>query len=492
MTLKLYLVLLAASAALFLLFPGVDLVVSGWFYRPGAGWQLGYARGFTLIHDGVPYLLGAVMAAAALVFAVNLVRGTDILQLRARGIVFVVLALLLGPGLLANVVLKDHWGRARPAHLVEFGGTSAFSPPLLPADACDHNCAFVAGDAAAGYFLLAFALLARRRRALAIAGALAAGTALGGVRVIQGGHFLSDVVFAGWFVGGLTWLLYHAIMTAAGRARWATRAGRLRLGALAIAVLTPVSMLAVDRPVAAWVRGLDPAVHRLFALVSQPGLSTGWLIGAALLAAGGLVAARVTTGEAARRWRSYALAPLFVFASVALAGLTTDLVKALLGRFRPKLFFRDGSYGFDFLHTQADYLSFPSGHATTAFALATAFTLLWPRPAAVYFLVAIVIGASRVLANAHWLSDVLAGALVGIAATLYVRAVFGANGVAVADTVAGRAMWQSAPGWRGRLALDSAHERLAGWRAGAASCLPFRRPLPLMPTNTDELPNGRS
>src|SRR5205807_2428943 len=106
------------------------------------------------------------------------------------------------------------------------------------------NCAFVAGDAAAGYFLLAFALLARRRRALAIAGALAAGTALGAVRVIQGGHFLSDVVFAGWFVGGVVWLLHHGLMTDLGRARWATPAGRLRLAALAVLAALPVAMLA--------------------------------------------------------------------------------------------------------------------------------------------------------------------------------------------------------------------------------------------------------
>src|SRR5260221_2767865 len=145
------------------------------------------------------------MLAARAVFAVNLARGTDTLQLRARGLAFVVLALLLGPGLLANVVLKDNWGRARPSHLVEFGGKSTFSPPLLLSDQCDHNCAFVAGDAAAGFFLLSFALLARRRRALAIAGALGVGAALGVVRIIQGGHFLSDVVFAGLFIGGVRW-----------------------------------------------------------------------------------------------------------------------------------------------------------------------------------------------------------------------------------------------------------------------------------------------
>ena len=487
MTLTLYLVLLAASAALFLLFPAIDLAVSGWFYQPGAGWQLGYAPVFTAIHDGVPYLIGAAVAGALLLFAINLMRGTDVLQMRARGLAFVIFALLLGPGLLANVVLKDHWGRARPAHIVEFGGPRAFSPALLPADQCDHNCSFVAGDAAAGYFLLAFALLARRRRVLAVTGALAVGSALGAVRVIQGGHFLSDVAFAGLFVGGLTWLLHHALMTDAGRARLrrlgASGAGRVQLAALATGVLAALSMLLLDRPIADWVNGFDPATRALFNRVSQAGLSTGWLIGAAVLALGGFVAARFATPEPARRWRSRALAALFVFASVALAGLTADLAKALLGRMRPKLFLHDGTYGFDFLHTRADYLSFPSGHATTAFALATAAALLWPHYAVAYFLFALVVAASRVLANAHFLSDVLAGALVGVAVTLYVRAVYQANGVRLADAVAGRAVWRGASGWAARLALDS---------RGTASCLPIGRPLPLLPTNTDEMPHGRN
>jgi membrane-associated phospholipid phosphatase len=419
------------------------------------------------------------MVATACVFVANLARGSDVLQLRTRGMVFVTLALLLGPGLLANVVLKDHWGRARPAHVVEFGGPSRFTPPLLIADQCDHNCSFVAGDAAAGYFLLALALLARRRRAPAIAGALAAGSALGVVRIIQGGHFLSDVVFAGLLVGGLTWLLYALIMTPRGAALTARRP--LITATAGVAAACAVSVALIDRPVALWVQSLDPALRGAAGRFSDLGLSTGWLIGSALLTLAGFAIARRSTDAAARRrWRSYALAPLFVFAGVAVAGLTTDLVKALLGRFRPKLFFRDGSYGFDFLHTRADYVSFPSGHATTAFALATALTLLWPRPAAAYVAVALAIAASRVLSNAHWLSDVLAGGLVGVLVTLALRALFAAHGAAPAAIVAGTAAWRRAPsGWLGRLA------------AGAASCLAAGRPLPSTSTNSDESPHGR-
>jgi len=494
-TLKLYLLLVAASGAAFLLFPGLDLTVSGWFYRPGTAWELGYLPVFTVIHDGVPYMLGAVMLAAAILCAVNFWRGTDILQLRGRGMAFVTLALLLGPGVLANVVLKDNWGRARPAHVAEFGGPSRFTPPLLIADQCDHNCSFVAGDAAAGFFLLSFALLARRRRALAIGGALAVGAGLGAVRIIQGGHFLSDVMFAGLFTGGLVWLLHALIMTPRGRdlalalaARWRSPSGRWQMIAAAAAITVALSVALVDRPVARWVHTLDPALRDGAGRFSDLGLSTGWLIGCALLALGGFAAARLSrTADTKRRWRSYALAPLFVFASVALAGLTTDLVKGLLGRFRPKLFFRDGSYGFDLLHTRADYVSFPSGHATTAFALATALTLLWPRYAAGYFLLALAIGASRVLANAHWLSDVLAGGFVGIAVACYARALFQANGAAPAAMRAGAAAWRAPPRWTERLALGPVRRALAG----AASCLPARRPLPLIPANTDDSSHGR-
>lgn len=487
MTPKRYALLMAAAVAVFLLFPQIDLAVSGWFWSPGTAWELGYSPVLGAIHAGVPYMLGAVMLGATVLFVVNLARGTDVLQLRGRGMAFVVLALLLGPGLLANVILKDNWGRARPSHLVEFGGKSRFTPALMMADQCRSNCAFVAGDAAAGFFLLSFALLVRRRRALAVTAALGAGAALGVVRIIQGGHFLSDVIFAGLFVGGLVWLLHGLIMMPGGgtpvawlRAQWPTRGGRLRLVALTIGGLAALAMVTIDRPVATWVAALDPSVHRFFSATARPGLSTGWLIGSALLALlAGVIAWRSAEAARKQRWRSHALAPAFVFASVALAGLTTDLVKAVVGRFRPKLFLLDGRYGFDFLHYKADFLSFPSGHATTAFALATAFTLLWPRPAVVYFALAAGIAISRVGSNAHFVSDVLVGAFVGTVMTLYVRAVYRANGVHLADMLAGRAVWRSPAGWAQRLALGRPNG--AGPAESAPDttpCLPVRRPLP--------------
>lgn len=116
-----------------------------------------------------------------------------------RGLVFLWWVLVLGPVCVANWGLKDHWGRARPEAVTEFGGDRVFSPPLVPTDQCEKNCSFVSGHATVGFFLGAAGVWYwRRRRAFFAAGALA-GTLVGVSRIAQGEHFLSDVVFA-WVV----------------------------------------------------------------------------------------------------------------------------------------------------------------------------------------------------------------------------------------------------------------------------------------------------
>ncbi len=107
----------------------------------------------------------------------------------------------IGPGLLANVVLKDNWGRARPREVVEFGGKLEFTPPLVPSRQCVDNCSFVSGEAASVFALFfASALLWPQWRVALVAGGLIAGLGTGLVRISTGGHFLSDVLFAGVFM----------------------------------------------------------------------------------------------------------------------------------------------------------------------------------------------------------------------------------------------------------------------------------------------------
>ena len=45
-----------------------------------------------------------------------------------RTVVFLIATMALGPGLMANVLLKDHWGRSRPIDVKQFGGNERLSP----------------------------------------------------------------------------------------------------------------------------------------------------------------------------------------------------------------------------------------------------------------------------------------------------------------------------------------------------------------------------
>jgi lipid A 4'-phosphatase len=127
--------------------------------------------------------------------------------------VFALLALALGPGLLVNTVLKDHWGRPRPAQIAQFGGSGSYVPALLPSRQCDHNCSFVSGHAAAGFFLITGAWIWPRRKLQWRIAGIAAGSLIGLARIAQGGHFFSDVLGALVVVWLCDELLYRALLS---------------------------------------------------------------------------------------------------------------------------------------------------------------------------------------------------------------------------------------------------------------------------------------
>lgn len=174
-----------------------------------------------------------------------------------------------------------------------------------------------------------------------------------------------------------------------------------------------------DRPLALYLRTIGPGLHDVFVMVNRLGVSTPYLV---LSAAAFLVLRYVW-----RRQRG-ALIALFLFLALVLSGIIDVALKAVLGRARPKLLFNDHIYGFKFLQTQADWVSFPSGHATTVAALGLALILVWPRTRLVVGLLALAVILGRVIVDAHFLSDAVAGAFLGIASTVFLREVFSASG----------------------------------------------------------------
>ena len=407
----------AAAIAFFLIVPQIDLWCAGLFYREG-GFYLSQWWPVRAIYAGVPYLTDAIVVAVPALYCLSLWRGRPIWRIDGRTAAFLLLALALGPGLIVNTVLKDHWGRARPTQVAEFGGAAQFTPAPLPAQQCARNCSFPAGHPAIGFYLGAFAMLAReraRRRSLA-ATAMVAGAAMGFARMAQGGHFLSDVVFSGLIVTGTNWLLYQAILVK-DWLRPLVRLGpprRIALPALALLAVLVFSMLAIDRPLAWFFHGTDERVRASFEFITQFGLGKGYSIVTAVvfMAMRGL-AWLVPVRRIKAELLIKAHRALFVFLTVASAGIIADLLKVIFGRARPKLLFLDGTYGFAWGAAQADHWSFPSGHATTIAALATALYLLWPRGLPLYLVAAVLVAASRFIIGAHYLSDALAGAALG-------------------------------------------------------------------------------
>ncbi len=211
--------ILAAFAAILVIFaswPGIDLWFAGHFWKAADASFVGRPERV----DAIRYLiwhLSILLAIASLGawLASTLVRGRA--RIPPRLWAFPVLLYALGPGLLVDGVLKRHWGRARPAEVVEFGGTARFTPPFEMAHECARNCSFVSGEAAAAAALaisvgvLVWPHLAPSSRRPVAVGLVLLAVLGGGLRVAAGRHFLSDVIFAAFFVAFIALGLYRLL-----------------------------------------------------------------------------------------------------------------------------------------------------------------------------------------------------------------------------------------------------------------------------------------
>jgi membrane-associated phospholipid phosphatase len=122
------------------------------------------------------------------------------------------------------------------------------------------------------------------------------------------------------------------------------------------------------------------------------------------------------------RWRAAMIA-----SSVTAAGLLGELLKLVIRRERPGTL--NGVYAF---RPWSDHpfstrnLGMPSSHALIAFSGAAAMSALFPEATGVWYALAIGCGVTRVLAGAHFVSDVVAGAAIGIAVAVVIARRFSA------------------------------------------------------------------
>ncbi len=192
------------TAAIFYSAPSIDLWVSHWFYWQDGGFQLARTKPVVFMRAFGMWVTGATIAGlAALALWWHVQPEAMKRWPSARPQLdwwFITIGMALGPGLLTNLIFKPVWGRARPVHIPEFGGSSHFTAAWQIAGQCKFNCSFYSGEAAASAFVLAFAFVVPPAwRVATILFGVVLTAAVSYARVAAGGHFLSDVV-TGWVV----------------------------------------------------------------------------------------------------------------------------------------------------------------------------------------------------------------------------------------------------------------------------------------------------
>jgi lipid A 4'-phosphatase len=202
-----------ACALLFVLAPQVDLYASSLFYSPSEKvFFLHRAPLVKFVYHAVPWVgRGIFVPLAAALVVMFSTRKRLLLGLDRKAYLYLLLVLLLGPVLLVNTILKDGWGRARPNEVEAFGGAETFTPAFVIYKPFEASGSWPSGHAALGFYFTALAPLLRKRRAVATALGLALGALIGLGRMAEGRHYLSDVVFAFFFVSLTARLLYYLL-----------------------------------------------------------------------------------------------------------------------------------------------------------------------------------------------------------------------------------------------------------------------------------------
>lgn len=229
-------------------------------------------------------------------------------------------------------------------------------------------------------------------------------------------------------------------------------------------------MLAVDQSVAAAFRDAAPGFRNAMEIVTRFGESQWVLVPTAVVALWAFVAASREARplrRAAFRWIGQT--NLFVFVVVALSGIGVNVIKVIIGRARPRVFFGEGFFGVDPLTFGSAYASFPSGHTATACAFAIAVGMIARRTRPLLFAFAALIALSRVAITAHWVGDTVAAAGLALVIALGVRHWFALRGLAFTIAADGRTVLTRP----GRLVVAAARRQLR--------LFPANRPTPHRP-----------
>jgi len=198
------------TGLVFAVAPGLDLAVAAFFREVGIRTAMPRLyRAIEIARSLEPVVTTLAIAPAIAVVAIKMFWPQRPTVMPGRSALFLIVTLVLGPGLLVNAILKDHWSRPRPGMVTGLGGDMDFKPWWDTRGACEANCSFVSGETSSAVWLAAPALLLPAPwRYAALGGVAVYAVAIAFMRVLLGGHFLSDVIFAAIFTGLVIWTVH--------------------------------------------------------------------------------------------------------------------------------------------------------------------------------------------------------------------------------------------------------------------------------------------
>ncbi len=204
---------LLVLATLIIRLTGIDYLLQLALYTAaGNSWNIGKHPFWHGLYEYATTPATAITCVSLIGFVISW--HNDHLRPWRRIFLLIILFMIFAPGIITNGLLKEYWGRPRPRQILGLGGLTPFEP-LLTYNPLTSGKSFPCGHATVGYFwMLGYFVFRGYRQYLAhffLGLGLVLGTLMGLGRSAQGGHFLSDTIFAAaicWFTAlGLSAIL---------------------------------------------------------------------------------------------------------------------------------------------------------------------------------------------------------------------------------------------------------------------------------------------
>lgn len=199
---------------------------------------------------------------------------------------------------------------------------------------------------------------------------------------------------------------------------------RIFIAGVLVAVAVFLSIVLFDGPIAEYMKPqFGSQFHVLSARLTDLAKADFYFLFSAVVAGFGYLASRVHKARY-QHWQEVARWGFQALMAFLFSGVVVQFLKHLIGRKRPYAVETLSPHEFHFFTANYEFHSAPSGHSQVMFTAATLLWLIWPKGGVVWFVFASLIALTRVVTLNHWLSDVLAGAYVGVACTLMAHRFF--------------------------------------------------------------------